>query len=300
MTEVEDADAASLASSGAAPSDLPDSPRARDDAAKVGSASEGCLEKAVGVVRDEFPDTNGEGAGLDEDHGSSIRHWLTCASIRWRSSSREREPAARASARSRFPEADRAWLAAELAASLDGRPESTANEAWDSEIERRADEVRDGTASLTGWDEVSSRLDISLGHGTQRRADRLRGAPASVDGARETTPTTKTRDGFSPPGLTRPHNRTYFSPMSHFTWDPTKAEANRRKHGIDFADAVEVLYDPRALTMADDHPEEERYITTGTDTISRVLTVAYTWRQSTIRIISARKATARERAQYER
>ena len=85
-----------------------------------------------------------------------------------------------------------------------------------------------------------------------------------------------------------------------FTWDPTKAEANRRKHGVDFADAVEVLYDPRALTMADDHPEEERYITTGTDTISRVLTVAYTWRQSTIRIISARKATARERAQYER
>jgi len=85
-----------------------------------------------------------------------------------------------------------------------------------------------------------------------------------------------------------------------FTWDPTKAEANRRKHGVDFADAVEVLYDPQALTMADDHPEEERYITTGTDTISRVLTVAYTWRQSTLRIISARKATARERAQYER
>ena len=85
-----------------------------------------------------------------------------------------------------------------------------------------------------------------------------------------------------------------------FTWDPTKAEANRRKHGVDFADAVEVLYDHQALTMADDHPEEERYITTGTDTISRVLTVAYTWRQSTLRIISARKATARERAQYER
>jgi len=85
-----------------------------------------------------------------------------------------------------------------------------------------------------------------------------------------------------------------------FAWDSAKAEANRRKHGVAFADAVEVFYDGQALTKPDDHPDEERYITIGIDAISRILIVVYTWRQSTIRIISARKATVRERAQYER
>jgi putative addiction module component (TIGR02574 family) len=61
-----------------------------------------------------------------------------------------------------LPEADRAWLAAELAASLDGRPEAAADEAWDTEIERRAAEVKAGTASLIGWDAVSLRLDQRL------------------------------------------------------------------------------------------------------------------------------------------
>ena len=61
-----------------------------------------------------------------------------------------------------LPDADRAWLAAELAASLDGRPEASASEEWDGEIGRRAAEVRDGTAKLIGWDEVSSRLDQRL------------------------------------------------------------------------------------------------------------------------------------------
>ena len=85
-----------------------------------------------------------------------------------------------------------------------------------------------------------------------------------------------------------------------FAWDPIKAESNRRKHGVDFADAVEVFYDEHALTIPDDHPDEDRSITIGTDAISRVLAVVYTWRKTTIRIISARKATARERAQYGR
>ncbi len=84
-----------------------------------------------------------------------------------------------------------------------------------------------------------------------------------------------------------------------FVWDSAKAIANRQKHGVDFADVVEVFLDPRALTAADDHPDEERFVTVGMDTLGRVLAVAYTWRGSAIRIISARKATARERAQYE-
>jgi len=84
-----------------------------------------------------------------------------------------------------------------------------------------------------------------------------------------------------------------------FVWDSAKAIANRQKHGVDFADVVEVFQDPRALTVADDHPDEERFVTVGMDTLGRVVAVAYTWRGSAIRIISARKATARERAQYE-
>jgi len=53
------------------------------------------------------------------------------------------------------------------------------------------------------------------------------------------------------------------------------------------------------LTISDDFEDEERFVTVGTDTLGRIVTVVYTWRESTIRIISARKATARERRQYE-
>ena len=89
------------------------------------------------------------------------------------------------------------------------------------------------------------------------------------------------------------------TPVVSFVWDPAKALGNRRKHGVDFADVVEVFHDPRALTIADDFEVEERFVTVGTDALGRIVTVVYTWRESTIRIISARKATARERGQYE-
>ena len=84
-----------------------------------------------------------------------------------------------------------------------------------------------------------------------------------------------------------------------FEWDPDKAHRNLEKHGILFADAVEVLSDPYALTIEDRTSEEQRHITLGLDAIGRILVIVYTWRGETIRIISARKATARERAQYE-
>ncbi len=83
-----------------------------------------------------------------------------------------------------------------------------------------------------------------------------------------------------------------------FEWDPRKAGLNVVKHGIDFADAMTVLYDELALTAPDDHPLEERYITLEMDALGRILIVVYTWRGNRIRIISARKATARERRQY--
>jgi uncharacterized DUF497 family protein len=81
-------------------------------------------------------------------------------------------------------------------------------------------------------------------------------------------------------------------------WDSEKAISNLKKHGIDLADAVTVLEDERAITISEDYPEEERFITIGMDSFNRILVVVYTWRENRIRIISARKATAKETRQY--
>lgn len=58
---------------------------------------------------------------------------------------------------------------------------------------------------------------------------------------------------------------------SQFEWDPKKAAINLRKHGVAFADAVIALEDELALTLDDDHPSEQRYISIGVDAIGRVL-----------------------------
>jgi len=83
-----------------------------------------------------------------------------------------------------------------------------------------------------------------------------------------------------------------------FEPDPRKAAANARKHGIQFADAVQVLEDELAITLRDDAQNEERWVTIGMDAVARVLTVVYTWRGAIIRIISARTATPSELRQY--
>jgi hypothetical protein len=77
------------------------------------------------------------------------------------------------------------------------------------------------------------------------------------------------------------------------------ARSNLQKHGVAFADAVTVFADERALTIQDDYPDEDRYVTIGMDAFGRVLVVLFTWREEVIRIISARKATRRESKQYE-
>jgi uncharacterized DUF497 family protein len=82
-------------------------------------------------------------------------------------------------------------------------------------------------------------------------------------------------------------------------WDPRKAAANRRKHGVDFADAATVLHDELAVTVVDDDLDEERFVTIGSDALGRVLVVVFTWRRQRVRLISARPATARERRRYE-
>lgn len=84
-----------------------------------------------------------------------------------------------------------------------------------------------------------------------------------------------------------------------YEWDEEKATANLRKHEVDFADAVGVFDDPRALSMRDTTPHEERFIAVGADFLGRILVVVYTYRGEWIRIISARRATSSERKTYE-
>jgi len=88
--------------------------------------------------------------------------------------------------------------------------------------------------------------------------------------------------------------------VAGYEWDPAKAAANLAKHGVDFADAVGVFEDDRAITIDDNSTDEARFKTLGSDFLSRVLVVAYTYRGDRIRLISARKATARQRDLYER
>jgi len=84
-----------------------------------------------------------------------------------------------------------------------------------------------------------------------------------------------------------------------FKWDPAKAHANLRKHGVDFADAVGALEDPAAVTIDDDASGEKRFATVGTDFLGRLLVVCWTYRGENVRLISARPAVRSERRQYE-
>ena len=84
-----------------------------------------------------------------------------------------------------------------------------------------------------------------------------------------------------------------------FEWDPRKADANFKKHGVDFADATTVFSDDLAVTIPDDYIDEARFVTVGIDALGRLLVVVYTWRGENIRVVSARRATRRERRQCE-
>ena len=83
--------------------------------------------------------------------------------------------------------------------------------------------------------------------------------------------------------------------------DPKKAESNFWKHKIRFSDAESVLFDPMALTVEDQIIDrEKRFLSVGSDSIGRILVVVYTYYGDTIRLISARKATSKERKYYEK
>ncbi len=84
-------------------------------------------------------------------------------------------------------------------------------------------------------------------------------------------------------------------------WDPDKAEANERKHGISFHEGATVFEDPLAITFADpDHSvDEERYLTFGLSRFNRLVVTSHTDRGERVRIISARLMTRQERTIHE-
>ncbi len=86
-----------------------------------------------------------------------------------------------------------------------------------------------------------------------------------------------------------------------FEWDNNKAKSNLRKHNVSFEEAATALRDTMAATGADpDHSYlEQRYVTFGVSERGRLLVVAHTERNETIRIISARLASKGERTFYE-
>ena len=86
-----------------------------------------------------------------------------------------------------------------------------------------------------------------------------------------------------------------------FEWDPRKAEANLRTHGVSFAEAVTVLEDDFALTRDDpDADDEARFVTLGLSNLANLLVVVYAYRKpDIIRVISAWKASKRQREVYE-
>ena len=93
--------------------------------------------------------------------------------------------------------------------------------------------------------------------------------------------------------------------MLRWTWDPDKNHANQRKHGIRFENAILVFEDPLAVTREDPYPYERRWQTIG-QVRATVIVVIHMWLgpeyrngEPVGRIISARKATRRERDAYE-
>jgi uncharacterized protein len=86
-----------------------------------------------------------------------------------------------------------------------------------------------------------------------------------------------------------------------FKWSKRKAESNLRKHGVCFDEAATAFDDPLFVAFLDpDHSaDENRFILMGESAGHRLLVVSYTERRDVLRLISARKATRKERIAYE-
>jgi uncharacterized DUF497 family protein len=88
---------------------------------------------------------------------------------------------------------------------------------------------------------------------------------------------------------------------SGFEWNDGKARTNLRKHGVSFEEAVSVFADWFQITRPDPQhsTNEERFVTIGMSTRSRLLVVIHTDRADEVRIISARQASRLEKEIYE-
>jgi uncharacterized DUF497 family protein len=92
--------------------------------------------------------------------------------------------------------------------------------------------------------------------------------------------------------------------MIRFEWDNRKNKSNKKKHGVSFEEAQSAFFDDNAIEFPDpDHSaDEQRFLLIGRSMRLRVLVICHCLRESAtlIRIISARKATAKERHYYSR
>jgi uncharacterized protein len=86
-----------------------------------------------------------------------------------------------------------------------------------------------------------------------------------------------------------------------FSWDDRKAATNVRKHGVSFEEAATIFKDPLLITVPDPRHSngEERFFSIGRSRHDQLISVAHTEAGNRIRIISARKATRKERRTYE-
>lgn len=88
-----------------------------------------------------------------------------------------------------------------------------------------------------------------------------------------------------------------------FEWDAAKASLNKKKHNISFDEAKTVFFDENAIVIHDPKhsDDEERFVILGLSTVASLLIVCHCFRykDSVIRIISARKATKKESIQYQ-
>ena len=83
-------------------------------------------------------------------------------------------------------------------------------------------------------------------------------------------------------------------------WDIKKGVANIRNHGVECSHAATALDDPMAITIEDTRHGEQRFVTVGSDLMGRILVGFYAYSgEEEIRLISARKATPKERRTYE-
>ena len=87
-----------------------------------------------------------------------------------------------------------------------------------------------------------------------------------------------------------------------FDWDSRNAKSNDAKHGVSFEEASTVFGDPLSLTIADpshSRSGEQRFVTIGSSYLGRLLVVVHRDEDESVRIISTRKSTRRERKDYE-